>query len=289
MIAAVITATFVLFYVLPGDAARVALGPSASEAAVAELRRSMGLDASVATRAWRYAAGLLRGDLGHSLISGRGVAALLAERFSVTAKVAALGSVFSLAGSYALVLAAHVFGWRLPARWAQAGTLLPSFAVSLGVALALLVVAPGLRFGGSGALESVAIPAFVASLSATAMLTTVLLGVCDAIASADFVRSLRAQGFGRLAVFHGGVLRAASPSWLTAWANQVSIVLVGTLVVEIAFSIPGAGALLLSAVEQRDFPVVGGIVVVNAVFFTVLWTVVTGVLRQIDPRVVSGE
>jgi peptide/nickel transport system permease protein len=284
MLMVVVLATFLLFQVLPGDAARSVLGPTASEAAVAELRHTLGLDASLLTRAGRYFSGLLRFDLGRSILTGRDVTAILAERFAITGKVAALGALLSLATSYVLVLVAQVARITLPARLAQLGTLLPSFAICLLSALLLALVAPGIRFGGKGILASVVIPAGVASIPASSMLTSVLAGAAEAVAAADFVRALRAQGFSRMAVFHRAILRGAAVPWLTAWANQASIVLVGTLVVEIAFTIPGVGTLLVSSIEQRDFPVVGGMVLMNALIFTALWTGVVILQRRIDPR-----
>ena len=95
----------------------------------------------------------------------------------------------------------------------------------------------------------------------------------------------RAWGYGRLRCFHRSLLRPAALPWLAAWFHQFSVILVATLVTEVIFSYPGLGSLLVSAVQQKDYPVIQAVVLANGLFFVLLYWGQRVLTAWLDPRV----
>ena len=96
----VIIGTFFLFYLVPGDPARVILGPNASEEAVSRLARQLGTDQSLGQQLIDYTERLARLDLGRSVANGRSVRVEVVEKFAVTARIGAIAAILALLGSY---------------------------------------------------------------------------------------------------------------------------------------------------------------------------------------------
>jgi len=282
--------TFVLFDILPADPARVVLGPNASVEAVEALRVRLGLDRPAPERLMRQYTSLLRLDWGRALSSQRPVLAEVEEKFAVSARIGALACVFSLAASYGLV--ALLF-W-VPAAWPvvsllRAWVALPSYVTATTVALAVAALVPSFPLSGYAIVAAgpagYVMPALLVSLYPMALLTTVLHARVQAAQATSHFRAARAWGLPDGALFHRAALRPSAAVWLAAWVNQAALIFFTTFLVEVVFSIPGVGSLLLRAVQTRDLPLLQGILMANACFFVVLSGLADLVLPLVDHRV----
>jgi len=284
----IVIGSFVLFRVVPGDAARVALGQNASEASVERLRSEMGLDKPILVQLADYGRALTHGDLGRSLIDGRNVTGEVSARFLVTGRLALLSAVFSLVLSYLLALLAYKTRSVWPVAVSRIGVLVPSY--SLGILAAILAGAflPWLPLTGGGTgiggWAALCIPSLVAAAYPIALMTILLRDAVGSAETAPFGVCARAYGFSRLALFHHVLLPPAAVPYLAAWINQLSAIFVAGVVLEVLFTIPGTGSLLLSSVQQRDLTMLQGLLILNSAFFIGLSWFSDMLLRSVDAR-----
>lgn len=281
---------FFLFTYLPGDAARSALGPYASEVNVAALRAQWGLDKPFFQQWWWFLRGLFEGDIGYSLINRRPVAGMLVHRGQLTLALGGVSAVISLVGSYGVNLVLWLRpGWRSLRYLVFAGVLMPAFFSAMMALVILGSLFPAMPFARLGTSLSqwydILLPAMIVALYPLALLTALLEQRLQEQSTALHALAERAWGHGVVRRFHRSLLRPAALPWLAAWWHQFSVVLVATLVTEVVFSFPGLGTLLVSAVQQKDYPVIQAVVLANGVFFILLYWVQRVLLAWLDPRV----
>ena len=277
-----------LLRLVPGDPAVVFLGENATPASVAELRHALGLDLPWPAQLARYLGGIARGDLGTSLFQREPVSALIAERLPATLELAlaalfigvggglALGVVSALKRGSLLDLAALVF--------AQLGVSVPVFY--LGILLsALFAVHWGIFPAvGRGSFAHIVLPAVTLGLGLAAVASRLVrASLLDTLQDA-YVRSARARGLpGRAVVAHA--FRNALLPVLSVLGVRFGILLGGSVLTENIFGWPGLGSLAVTAISQRDFPLVQGIVLVFASIFLFLHLVVDLAYGVLDPRI----
>lgn len=284
----VVLGSFLLFNVVPGDTARTILGPNASEESVARLRTQLGTDRPLPSQLLHAVASLGRLDLGRSAIDGRRVTEEVASKFLVSARLAFLSSMISLFASYTVTFAAY--RWR--ARWltyvTRAGAVMPAYCAGVLAALffgVLLPIAPLSGYGVDGNRWKVLIlPALVAALYPTAAMTGILHERVQQAADGGYARTAEAFGFSRAAVFHRTLLPANWVPWIAAWVNQLSVIFVASFVLEVIFTIPGTGILLVQAIQQKDYPILQGVLLFNAAFFISVAWLSDLAFRWLDPR-----
>ena len=289
----VVCACFLLFSVMPGDPARIILGPTASPEAVENLGRILGTDRPMAERFVAYLRDLATLDLGRSIIDGRSVGAELATRFRISAAMGTMAGVFALVASYAVNLAAFVWP-RLSALvyLTRFGVAVPTYCSGVLGALLFGVLVPVIPLGGfgspTGGLWLLCLPAAIAALYPAALMTGILRERILEANAATFVRAAAAAGAGPMRLFHRTVLPSVSVGWLSAWVNQLGVVFVSTFVLEVIFTVPGVGLLLVRTVQEKDLPMLQGIVLVNAIFFIALSRASEALFDRIDPRRRTG-
>lgn len=282
--------TFAALAVAPGDAAEGLVGDSASAEQLAALRHEMGLDAPLVARYARFAAGLLsRGDFGKSLISGRPVGELLADRLPHTLLLAltaiglataigmALGALAALrAGSYldTLLMGGMVLGLAVPTFW-SALLLIMLFSLRLG----------WLPVVGAGTAQHLVLPAVTLALPTAAIVARLTrAGLLDVMA-ADYVRTAHAKGLSPQRVFGGHVLRNALIPLVTVMGVQLGHLLGGSFIVETIFGWPGLGRLTVQAIFDRDYPVVLGAALIIAAMYLAINLLVDLAQAWLDPQV----
>lgn len=285
----VLCLSFLLFQVAPGDPARVQLGPSASEERVQALRKELGLDRPL----WQQFVTHIRNacilDFGKSIFDGRDVSQEVKQKFAVTATIGLQAGILALLGSYGLNLLAFFsrrFSVFLPI--VNIGVLMPVFFTTIFGALLIgwLFPAISLSSGGDGAGPFTQIlPSIIASFYPLAVMTTVLHEKIEESKRANYFRAAQASGSCGMALFHRTALRPVLVSWLAVWVNQLSLVFFASLVLEVILSISGTGNLLLNAIQRRDFPVLQGILLINACFFIFVTWVSESTYVVLDPRV----
>jgi peptide/nickel transport system permease protein len=288
LLAGVVLASFLLFRVVPGDPARTVLGPNASQEAVDRLRADMGVDRPLLAQFGDHVGQLCRLDLGRSLIDGRRVAPEVVGKFAISARLALVASLVSLILSYAIACLAYVR--RVPwvvglTRW---GAVAPTYCTGVLAALFFGVLLPVVPLTGSSSGAAgwavLLLPGLVAAAYPTAVMTRILHEQVQAAAVGGYARTAEAYGFARGRVFHGTILPAVAVPWLGAWVNQLSIVFVAAFVLEVIFTIPGTGVLLVQAIQRKDYPILQGILLANAAFFIVLSWLSEMAFARLDPR-----
>ncbi|MCP9213373.1 ABC transporter permease [Streptomyces cucumeris] len=293
--AAVVVLVFALTEALPGDAAVALAGDQPDPARIAAIRETMELDRPAAVRLLDWATGLLHGDLGTSLVSGRPVSTYVSDGFGPTLLLAALTLLLLVPVGVGLgVLAARHVG-RWPDRVISSVTLgvyaVPEFALGT-----LLVTVFALRlgwfpptavgYGGdlSGHPAALVLPVLVLlSRPVCSLSRLVRAGMIDALA-APYTAQARRYGVGGARVLLAHALPNAVAPAAQQLARTVDWLLCGVIVVEALFVFPGLGTVLMNAVAERDVPVVQGLAVVFGVLTVVLNLGADLVARRLTPR-----
>ncbi|MGC0374202.1 ABC transporter permease [Streptomyces sp. SAI-229] len=292
---AVVLLVFALTEALPGDAAVALAGDQPDPARIAAIREAMELDRPTWERLADWAAELLHGDLGTSLVSGRPVRQYLADGFGPTLLLAVLTVVLLVPAGFGLgVLAARHAGRpvdRLISSVTLAVYAVPEFA--LGV---LLVTVFALRLGwlpptavgyGTDLLAhpaALVLPVLVLlSRPVCSLVRLVRAGMIDALAS-PYVAQARRYGVSGARVRYAHALPNALAPAVQQLARTVDWLLCGVIVVEALYVIPGLGTVLLGAVAERDVPVVQGLAVVFGVLTVVLNLGADLIAHRLAPR-----
>lgn len=291
---------FGFMQVLPGDPARVALGVNASEEAVARLRTDFGLDQPALGRYVEWVGALVRFDLGESYISRASIGPQIADRLQVTLWLVGTAMVIAVLialpiGTLMAVRHRHASGLALSAL-SQIGIAIPSFLAGL-----LLITLFAVRLGWlpSGGwtppivdpwefVRRLVLPALSLGLVQGAVLTRYVRSAVLDVMREDYVRTARAKGLrpGPALWRHG--LRNASIPFVTVLALQLATLLIGAVVVERVFVIPGLGSLLLDAVANRDLVVVQNVVMLLVLAVLAVNMAVDVLYVLIDPRMKTG-
>jgi peptide/nickel transport system permease protein len=287
---------FLLTNALPGDVAQVLLGTDATPEAVAQLRAQLGLDRPLPVQYFSWLGGILVGDFGSSHLSGLPVLTLLAPRIAVTLWLVLFGVIGSLliavpAGMVAALKRRSWPGFTISAA-AQLGMAVPVF---WGGILLVMVFAVWLHWLPANGYVSLAtnpeqwaahlvLPSLTLALVQAAVLIRYVRSAFIEVLNEDYYRTARSIGWTPMrALFRHGI-RNASISLVTVLGLQVSTVLVGAIVVESVFTLPGLGSLLLTAVNQRDLLVVQGTVMFLVLAVLAISALVDLSYLLIDPR-----
>lgn len=291
---------FAFMAVLPGDPARVALGVNATDSAVAEMRREFGLDRSPVAQYLSWVTGLVTLDPGNSYVSSTAIGPQLSDRLQVTLwlVVAAMALAVVVAIPVGTVMAVRhrqVSGLALSAV-SQLGVAIPAFLAGI-----LLITVFAVNLGWLPAngwtppaddpvmfLKQLVLPVLSLGLVQAAVLTRYVRSAVLDVLREDYLRTARAKGLTpmRALVRHG--LRNAAVPVVTVLGLQLATLLIGAVVVERVFVIPGLGSLLLDSVSQRDLIMVQDVVMILVVAVLVVNFVVDLLYLLIDPRLRVG-
>ena len=297
---------FAALTVLPGNAAEVMLGESATPQAVKALEARLGLDRPAPERYLAWLRGLLTLDLGQSHAYDAPITSLIAERLAVTVPLALLAMVLSTL----LAFAAGVYAAARHRRsgdvavmaLSQLGIAVPSFWFGILLVMLFAVKLPWFPAGGFpgwsedeggglwDGLQALLLPAIALAVVQAAILARFIRSALLDVLREDFVRTARAKGLSRRAVLWGHVLRNAMVPVVTVMGLQFANLITGTVVIENVFSLPGLGRLVFQAIGNRDLPLVQNIVMLLAATVIVINFVVDVLYAVIDPRLkVAGR
>jgi peptide/nickel transport system permease protein len=286
--------------VLPGNAAEIMLGTSATPESVAALSAKLGLDRPPVVRYVDWMKGLATGDLGTSIAYDTPISQLVGERLAVTVPLALMAMTLSAALAFTLGLfaaARHGKGGDVGVMaMSQVGIAIPNFWFAI---LLILVFSVKLRWfsaggfpgwraedgGGIGpALGALVLPAVALAVVQAAILARIVRSAVLDVLREDFVRTARAKGQTPRGVLWGHVLRNAMVPVLTVMGLQFANLLAGTVVIENVFSLPGLGRLVFQAIANRDLLVVRNVVMLLAATVVVINFIVDVLYVVIDPR-----
>jgi peptide/nickel transport system permease protein len=287
---------FLMIRLVPGDPVQTMLGFRATPENVATVRGELGLDRPLVDQYVDWMSGMAHGDLGQDFISHTPVSTLLGQRLPVTVELTVLSMALAvLIGVPLGVVAASRPGWarRLTEGFVVAGIAIPDFW--LGIMLVLVFAGFTRILPPSGyvpVLESpvqnlryMVLPVVTLAFGEAAYILRTTRGAMEETLNAPFVQFLRAKGLRPWRIVFRHALRNASVPIVTVIGIQFGVLLGGAIVVEYLFALPGVGRLVVTAINQRNYTVVqGGVLVIAALFIAV--TLATDVVvGWLDPRI----
>lgn len=281
------TLAFLAFRVIPGDPVEVMLGPQAQvgEDVKAAIRADLGLDRPPFEQYLAYLGQLLRGDLGESYQLRMPVTEVIGRQLGATLQLSALALAIAVILAFAVALLATGRAARSVAGAVELVVLSsPVFWIGL---LLLSVFAFGLGWfpvAGSRNPATIVLPAITLALPIAALLGQVLRDGIDAAERQPFATTVRARGAGPIWLTVHHTLRHGSAGALTLAAYLVGSLLGGAVLVETVFARPGLGRVTLTAITDRDLPVITGIILLSAVVFAVVSLLVEVTYPLLDPR-----
>lgn len=287
-------ASFFLIHLVPGDPARIQLGPRATVAEVATLKRQLGLDRPLLDQYWTFLSNAMRLKFGESLALHQSVGSIIKSKLGVTLWLL----VYSLFVSLVLTLPFGVVAAVKRDRPVDHGirvvgmTLFVMPVFWLGLLLSLIfglelgwLPTSGFEHGVIGTLRSLTLPAVSLGLVLAPLFVRSLRASVIQALDAGFVESARARGLSQRRILVRHVLRNASISTVTLVGLMIGSLVSGMVVVENVFEIPGIGTQLVSSVSARDFPMVQGLVIVMALAVILVNLLTDLAYAAIDPRV----
>ena len=308
---------FIIARIVPGDPARIALGPLATAVQVAELREEMGLNASFPVQLWSYLSGLAQGDLGKSLLTSRPVMDDIRGALPATFELVLATIILQIVVSIPLGVMAAIYRntWidNLLRVMSLIGVVTPGFVLAIILQLTAahylgflpvtgrldggidfdanitgLLLVDGTLKGRLDvvldALRHLFLPAIALSAAGIGQVMRITRTAMIEVASRDFVEATRAYGIPEKVVTFRYMLRVASVAPLTILGLEFASLIGNAFIVEFVFSWPGIASYGVRTILQKDLNAVIGVVLVSGVFFVVANLTIDLLLGLLDPR-----
>lgn len=286
--------TFLLLSLAPGDAAlAIAKARHGADMALdadslARIRVQAGLDQPLLLQYGYWLQGIVMFDFGHSLISGRPVAELIAERFARTLQLAAAALGVAVLLSLPLGLMAGIFRGtafdRLCIILASLGAAMPNFWLGTLLIFIFAVQLGWLPAFGRGDWQHLVLPALTLGTGVTLYTARLLRSSVAEVLDSAHLAATRARGIAERRVIGRHAFRNALIPVVTIFALEIGFLLEGAVAVEYVFGWHGLGLLFIEAVDGRDYPVIQAIVLLSAVVFVLLNFIVDVLYWWLDPR-----
>ncbi|GAA2086762.1 ABC transporter permease [Actinomadura alba] len=283
--------TFSLTSLAPGDPAEELLrrgGIQPTQASVAALRAELGLDRPAAVQYLGWLHGVLRGDFGRSYADGTPVAAQILSRVPATLRLAGAGFLIAVALAVPMAVRAqirpHTALGRITRALTSAIAAVPPYVVGILLVSVLAVELRILPTGGDATADGVILPGLTLGVATAAPLMRLLRSELAAVDGSPFMALARAKGLTvrRAIVLHA--LPAAAPGAISAAGVALIELVGGAVVVETLFNWPGVGQLAVTAVRQRDIPMVQGYVLFAAMATLLVLVLADVCVALVDPR-----
>jgi peptide/nickel transport system permease protein len=301
LVLVIVTLTiFIVVRATPGDPVQIMLGMQTSPEAVSALRKEFRLDEPLPIQYLSWIGDVLVGDLGRSIRLNQPVATLLAERFPISLQLATAAMLFALAVSMPLgILAAlrrNTWIDYLCTGFTVAGFAIPNFALAMVLIYVFSVKLEWFPITGIGSTASDAgglwarfspfiLPAVALGTLQTAIFTRLLRSSMIDVLGQDYLRTARAKGLFPPVIILVHALKNAMIPFVTMVAIQFGYLIGVQVTIEFIFAVPGMGSAVLTAVVNRDFPVIQGFTLVIAAFFLFANIVADLLYSLLDPRI----
>ncbi|NMD15044.1 MAG: ABC transporter permease [Caldisericales bacterium] len=283
--------TFLIFLVVPGDPVRLALGQHPNPELQQKIEHELGMDLPWYIRYFRYIGKAVQGDLGTSIRTGEPVTKIILDRFpaTLTLTVAAMvfaiivglpAGIFSATKQYSLVDNTFMVV-------ALVGISMPVFVLGLILLLifvSFLHIVPGTGYG-DGQLIYMLLPAITLGTIPMAIISRMTRSSLLEVMGSDYIRTARAKGIKEKSVVLKHAFKNAFIPVVTVIGNNFASLMAGAIITERVFNWPGIGSATISAIEQRDLPVVMGLVFFIAIIFVIVNLIVDISYIFIDPRI----
>ncbi len=288
---------FVAFALIPGDPALSRLGISATEATLEAMRHKMGLDRPLIIRYLSWLGGAIRGDFGESYSYGMSVTSMIIDKLPITITLMIFSMIIMILIGVPLgVYASYKEGTavdRVIQIINQINMAIPPFfsgiLITLIFGVTLKLFTPGgfvsIRVNPARFFGYMFFPALAVALPKSAMILNLLYSSLNGEKKKDYVRTAYSRGNTSNAVFFGHMLKNASIPTVTFLGMALADMIAGSIIIEQVFGIPGLGRILLTSIQNRDYPVVIAIIMLIAMIVIVTNMLVDVLYKVIDPRV----
>lgn len=304
---------FVLLRAMPGDFTSAMLGPEATPEDIARIRAQYGLDDSIFVQLARYLKQLLTFNFGDSVIHKMPVVDMIKTAFPATLELTILGMFWAIliAVPLGIISAVKQNSWidNISMVLAQLGISMPVFWMGLLMILLFSVRLGWLPSFGRGeplipaliqgitsgnfkvfvtSFKKILMPSFALGLMSAAMISRMIRTTMLDVLDMDYIRTARAKGTREFLVVMKHAFRNALPPVVTIVALQFGHMLGGSIVTETVFSWPGIGQIIVTAILNRDYPVVQAAVFLIAMMFVIINLIVDLLYVVINPKISEG-
>lgn len=294
---AVVTITFGLLHLTPGDPARTIAGENATEERVDQIRKQLGLEGSLSDRYFSYLAGVVRGDLGDSIISYQPVTTIIARTLPVTMWLVGVTLTMAFILSIPVAIAGAIWRHTRFARGLRITTsvmlAIPGFYTGLILILIFAVnlrVAPvgGYEQGFPENLQYLWLPALTGCFILVPILSRILESSITSTLREEFVEAAILRGVPRRRMLMHYLLRPSLAPTIGFLGFILGASLGGAAITEIVFNLPGLSSTMVKAVLDRDYHLVQGIALVLALAVVLISFISDVVAEWLDPRTTSS-
>ena len=288
---------FSLLHLAPGDPAAIIAGDNATEASIARIRASLGLDRPLLEQFGKWARATVQGDLGVSMFSNVPVTELVQQR---------MGPTFSLAFTTMAVAVIIAVTLGVLAAW-KAGSLLDravmglavtGFSVPVFVVGYIMVYFIALQWrwlpvqgytpmseGLWPWLRHLILPSFALGLAYVALIARITRASMLEVLAEDYIRTASAKGVATMPMLLRHALKNAAVPIITVIGIGVALLISGVVITESVFNIPGIGRLVVDAISRRDYPIIQGVMIIFAAIYVLINLVIDISYSFIDPRI----
>jgi len=291
-----VTLLFIMIHLVPGDPARILLGPRATPEMIANISQQMGLDQPLPIQILKFFGNLLRGDMGMDVITNRPVAAIVFGQLPYTLWLIFTAIIGAMLigiplGCYS-ALHRNSMADRISGIISVACITAPAFVVALYSLLIFAVTLkwfPAVGAGDRGDFWSqvshLVLPAFAIGLSWVGYLSRLVRASMLEVLGDNHIRTARAYGLRENTVVYHYALKLAVLPTVTVIGVGMGFLLSAALFTEIVFARPGIGKLIFDSITTRNYPVVMGSVLVSTILFVISTTLSDLVNAWLDPRI----
>jgi peptide/nickel transport system permease protein len=283
------TLAFFLMRVLPGDPATVLAGFRDDQQALENLRRVMKLDEPLLNQYIAFLQDGVHGDLGRSYVTGQPVTEMVGDAFMPTVWLALAAMALAVAIGIPLgilsALRKNSLWDNLSRFMALIGVSIPVFWLGMELQILFGLQLRWLPISGPGLDQHIILPAFALCGGTLALLTRMTRSSVLEELSLDYIRTAYSKGLRSRRVIWVHALRNALLPVVTVWGGSLANLLSGALLVELIFSWPGMGRLLVQAISTRDYPLLQGLIVVLALLYAGVNLLIDLTYPLIDPRI----
>lgn len=276
----------------PGDPVAALLGGNYTQEQYDAKKVELGLDKPYLVRFVSYVEGIVtEGDLGTSYTTKRPVAKEITERFGITFKLAVLSILIAVVLGIPFGVISATKQYSAADYAVTTGSLLfasmPGFWLALMLILAFSLNIKLFPASGIGSWENWVLPSLASGLSFIATITRMTRSSMLDVVRQDYIRTARSKGLGEWNVITGHAIKNALIPIITTIGFQFGVLVSGSVIVETIFSLPGLGTLMMSAINNRDYPVIEGCVFVLAALICVINLLVDLAYGFVDPRIME--
>lgn len=285
-----LTTIFFVIRMSPGDPVETVLGQKATQEEIMKLKTQLGLDLPMSSQYKEYLKGLTKGDMGKTIFGNKDVKELLKERMRPTILLAAVSvAISAVVGIFLGILA----GYKKNEGFDKLSRVISLFALSFPIfSLAPLMVLLFsiklnlLPVSEWGTLKHMFLPIITLVIPLSAIVMRVTRNKYLEEVHSQWVMVTRSKGLSEPSILLR-VLKVCLPTILNVVSIQLSVVIAGTMITETIFDIPGMGSLLFDGIQNRDYPIVQGVIVYSTVTYMVIYFLIDFVNEKLDPRTQS--